>query len=139
MQRTAQIMEESRRFQETAARTAAMMDELSSMQIVGKSKAGASGGRGLGGDGRRGGVTATCDGQQRPLGVEVDPKYLFSSTSDSPGILSVEELNAAISDAVAHAHGQSRAAMEEKMKVLYAQLGMPREPPLNSGKDNTKK
>lgn len=140
MHRTAKIMEDHRRSQETAERTAAMMEELSSVQVVGKSKAGASGGIGIGGgDKRRGGVKVTFNGEQRPIGVEVDPNYLFSSSmSESQGIVSVDELNEAIIDALEDGYEQSGKLMEEKIKGLYGQLGLPREPPsLPSGQENT--
>jgi len=140
MHRTAKIMEDHRRSQETAERTAAMMEELSSIQVVGKSKAGASGSIGIGGgDRRRGGVKVTFNGEQRPIGVEVDPNYLFSSLmSESQGIVSVDELNEAIIDALEDGYEQSGKLMEEKIKGLYGQLGLPREPPsLPSGQENT--
>ena len=40
MHRTAKMMEDHRRSQEAAERTAALMDELASTQVIGKSKAG---------------------------------------------------------------------------------------------------
>eukprot|EP00571_Detonula_confervacea_P000807 CAMPEP_0172324932 /NCGR_PEP_ID=MMETSP1058-20130122/52689_1 /TAXON_ID=83371 /ORGANISM="Detonula confervacea, Strain CCMP 353" /LENGTH=239 /DNA_ID=CAMNT_0013041355 /DNA_START=280 /DNA_END=999 /DNA_ORIENTATION=+ len=131
MHRTAKMMEKSRRSQEAAERTAAMMEELSSSLVVGKSKAGASGGIGLGGaNNRRGGVKVTFNGQQRPIGVDVDPNFLFSSSmSESQGVISIEELNEAMTDAMQDAYDQSGKLMEEKIKGLYEQLGLSREPP----------
>lgn len=127
MHRTAKMMEDHRRSQEAAERTAAMMKELSSNLIVGKSKAGAGGGIGIGGgNNRRGGVKVTFDGEQRPVGVEVDPNFLFSS---SKGVIAIEELNKAIMDAMDDGYEQSGTLMEEKIKGLYVQLGLPREPP----------
>mmetsp|Transcript_8582 Transcript_8582/g.14904 ORF Transcript_8582/g.14904 Transcript_8582/m.14904 type:complete len:230 (+) Transcript_8582:190-879(+) len=139
MQRTAKMMEDHRRSQETAERTAAMMEELSSIQVVGKSKAGASGGMGIGGDNRRGGVKVTFNGEQRPIAVEVDPNFLFSSSmSESQGIISVDELNEAITDAMLDGYEQSGKLIEEKIKVLYGQLGLPRDPPtMDSAKGNS--
>lgn len=131
MHRTAKMMEKSRRSQEAAERTAAMMEELSSTLVVGKSKAGASGGIGsLGGSNyKRGGVKVTFNGQQRPVGVDVDPNFLFSSSmSESQGVISIEELNEAMADAMQDAYDQSGKLMEEKMKGLYEQLGLSREP-----------
>ena len=92
------------------------MEEFSSIQVVGKSKAGASGGIGIGGgDKRRGGVKVTFNGEQRPIGVEVDPNYLFSSSmSESQGIVSVDELNEAIIDALEDGYKQGGKLMEEK-------------------------
>mmetsp|Transcript_3681 Transcript_3681/g.7707 ORF Transcript_3681/g.7707 Transcript_3681/m.7707 type:complete len:238 (+) Transcript_3681:199-912(+) len=132
MHRTAEMMEDHRRSREAAERTAAAMDELSSALIVGKSKAGASGGINIG-DGRRGGVRVTFTGERRPIGVEVDPNFLFS---ESRGVISVEELNEAMTDAIEDGYARSGRVMEEKMKGLYEQLGLSREPPpLPSGED----
>ncbi|KAL7534618.1 hypothetical protein ACHAXR_006000 [Thalassiosira sp. AJA248-18] len=139
MHRTAKMMEDHRRSQEAAERTAAMMDELSSVRVVGKSKAGASGGIGIGGDSRRGGVKVTFNGQQRPVGVEVDPNFLFSSSmSESQGVLSIEELNEAIADAMENGYEQSGSIMQDKIKSLYSQLGLPREPPSLPSEQDTK-
>ncbi|KAL7527179.1 hypothetical protein ACHAWF_002067 [Thalassiosira exigua] len=128
MQRTAKMMEDHRRSQEAAERTAIMMDELSSVVVVGRSKAGASGGIAIGGENRRGGVKVSFNGKQQPIGVEVDPNFLFSSSnSESRGVISIEELNGAIYDAIQDGYQQSGLLMEEKMKGLYSQLGLPRE------------
>lgn len=131
MHRTAKMMEDHRRSKEAAERTAVMMDELSSMLVVGKSKAGAKSGGGIGGLGgdRKGGVKVTFNGQQRPINVEVDPNFLFSSSmAESQGVMSIEELNEAITDAMQDGYEQSGKLMEEKIKGLYGQLGLPREP-----------
>lgn len=138
-QRTARLMEDHRRAQEASERTSAMMEELSSTLVVGKSKAGASGGIGMGD--RRGGVKVTFNGHQRPVGVEVDPKFLFSpSGPESQGVVSVEELNEAITDAMLDGYQKSGQLMEEKMKGLYEHLGLPRDPvPLPSEEDDKSK
>eukprot|EP00578_Thalassiosira_sp_NH16_P019732 CAMPEP_0181095496 /NCGR_PEP_ID=MMETSP1071-20121207/10546_1 /TAXON_ID=35127 /ORGANISM="Thalassiosira sp., Strain NH16" /LENGTH=224 /DNA_ID=CAMNT_0023177873 /DNA_START=64 /DNA_END=738 /DNA_ORIENTATION=+ len=125
MHRTAKMMEDHRRSQEAGERTAAIMEELASGLVVGKSKAGASGGLGLG-DGRKGGVRVTFNGQQRPVGCEVDANFLFM---ESRGIVSIEELNEAITDAMQDGYDQSSKLMGEKIKGLYEQLGLSREPP----------
>jgi len=127
MHRTAKMMEDHRRSQEAAERTAALMDELSSTQVIGKSKAGVgSGGIGSIGENRRGGVKATYDGKQQPLGIEVDPNFLFMSESEE-GVISMDDLNDAITDAVQTGYELSTKLMEEKIKGLYEQLGLSRE------------
>jgi len=127
MHRTAKMMEDHRRSQEAAERTAALMDELSSTQVIGKSKAGVGGG-GIGsiGENRRGGVKATYDGKQQPLNIEVDPNFLFMSESEE-GVISMDDLNDAITDAVQNGYELSTKLMEEKIKGLYEQLGLSRE------------
>ena len=127
MHRTAKMMEDHRRSQEAAERTAALMDELSSTQVIGKSKAGVgSGGIGGIGENRRGGVKATYDGKQQPLGIEVDPNFLFMSESEE-GVISMDDLNDAITDAVQNGYELSTKLMEDKIKGLYEQLGLSRE------------
>ena len=127
MHRTAKMMEDHRRSREAAERTAALMDELSSTQVIGKSKAGVgSGGIGGIGDNRRGGVKATYDGKQQPISVEVDPNFLFMSESEE-GVISMDDLNDAITDAVQNGYELSTKLMEEKIKGLYEQLGLSRE------------
>lgn len=120
MHRTVKMMENHRRSQQAAERTATIMEELSNSVVTGKSKAG-SGTMGLGGSG----VKVTFDGTSKPISVEVDPKFLFSSSES--GVISVEDLNAAITEAMLDGYEQSGKLMEEKMKALYEQLGLPKE------------
>eukprot|EP00569_Conticribra_weissflogii_P005283 CAMPEP_0171330710 /NCGR_PEP_ID=MMETSP0878-20121228/2203_1 /TAXON_ID=67004 /ORGANISM="Thalassiosira weissflogii, Strain CCMP1336" /LENGTH=184 /DNA_ID=CAMNT_0011831081 /DNA_START=284 /DNA_END=838 /DNA_ORIENTATION=- len=143
MQRTAKMMQNHRRSQEASERTMAIMEELSSTLVVGKSKAGVGAMGGIAGiagvasgDQRKGGVQVTFDGQRRPVSVAVDPNFLFStsSTGESEGVVSIEELNAAITDALLHGYELSGKVMEEKMTGLYEQLGLPREPQSLSSK-----
>ena len=124
MHRTAKMMEDHRRSQEVSERTAAIMEELTSSQVVGKSKAGVGGGIGIG-DGRKGGVKATFNGKQQPLDVVVDPKFLFNGAE---GVISIDELNEAISDALQNGYELSTKLMEEQIKGLYEQLGLSKEP-----------
>ncbi|KAL3767195.1 hypothetical protein ACHAWU_003286 [Discostella pseudostelligera] len=164
MHRAVKMMEEHRRSQEAAERTSAIMDELASMTVVGRSKAGptSSGGGGGGilgfGDddakNRGGGVKVTFNGQQRPISVNVDSKFLsslmilsasatlpttssstksssssssFTTTSSTATITSAtEELNQAILDAMQDGYEKSGKLMEEKLKGLYDQLGLPK-------------
>ncbi|KAL7473279.1 hypothetical protein ACHAXS_013722 [Conticribra weissflogii] len=144
MQRTAKMMQNHRRSQEASERTMAIMEELSSTLVVGKSKAGAGSTGGIAGiaglasgDQRKGGVQVTFDGQRRPVSVAVDPNFLFStssSTGESEGVISIEDLNAAITDAMLHGYELSGKVMEEKMTGLYEQLGLPKDPPSLSNK-----
>ena len=120
MHRTVEMMENHRRSQEAAERTTTIMDELSNTVVTGKSKAGI-GAIGLGGSG----VKVNFDGTSRPISVEVDPKFLFSSSES--GVISIEELNAALTEAMLDGYEQSGKLMEEKMKALYEQLGLPKE------------
>ena len=117
MYRTVSMMENHRRSQEAAERTATIMDDLSNSVVTGKSKAG-SGAMGLGGSG----VKVTFDGTTRPVSVEVDPKFLMES-----GVISVEILNNAITEAMLDGYEQSAKLMGEKMQSLYEQLGLPKE------------
>ena len=159
MNRAVKMMEEHRRSQEAADRTSAIMEELASITVVGRSKAGtSSGGGGIGilgfGDedakNRGGGVKVIFNGQQRPVSVNVDSKYLSSlmmmsasaspsSTKSSPSSTTTttsttvttttsatEELNQAIIDAMQDGYEKSGKIMEEKLKVLYDQLGLPK-------------
>jgi len=123
------MMEDHKRSEEVAERTASMMEELSSILVIGKSKAGKGGGLRIG-DKRGGGVKVTFNGEQRPIAVEVDPNFLFSSTPQnvSEGVITIEELNGAILEAMEDGYEQSGKLMEEKIKGLYGQLGLPREP-----------
>ena len=83
-------------------------------------------GGGIGiGDGRKGGVKATFNGKQQPLDVVVDPKFLFNGAE---GVISIDELNEAISDAVQNGYELSTKLMEEQIKGLYEQLGLSKEP-----------
>ena len=138
MHRTAKMMEDHKRSQEAAEFTAATMEELAAVLVVGKSKTGAGGGGiSLGGDNRRGGVKATFNGQQQLISAEVDPNFLFSSSqSESQGVISIGELNEAITSAMQDGYEKSGKLMEEKIKGLYSQLGLPREP---AEKDDQKK
>ncbi|KAL3795110.1 hypothetical protein ACHAWO_009273 [Cyclotella atomus] len=120
MHRTVKMMENHRRSQDAAERTASIMEELANTVLTGKSKAG-YGAMGLGGSG----VKVTFDGTSRPINVEVDPKFLFSSSES--GVISVEDLNTAITEAMVDGYEQCSKLMEEKMKLLYEQLGLPKE------------
>jgi DNA-binding protein YbaB len=118
MHRTVKMMENHRRSQEAAERTSSIMEELSNTVVTGRS-------RGFGAMGLGSGVKVTYDGTSRPINVEVDPKFLFGSSES--GVISVEDLNTAITEAMVDGYMQSCRVMEEKMKGLYEQLGLPKE------------
>ena len=128
MQRTAKMMEDHRRSQEASERTSAMMEELASTFVVGESKQGPNR--------KKGGVKVPFNGQRRPVSVEVDPKFLVSSSS---GVISTSELNDAITEAMQNAFDLSGLLLEKRMTQLYEQLGLPREPlSLDSKRDDQK-
>jgi DNA-binding protein YbaB len=118
MHRTVKMMENHRRSQEAAERTSSIMEELANTVVTGRS-------RGFGAMGLGSGVKVTYDGTSRPINVEVDPKFLFGSAES--GVISVEDLNTAITEAMLDGYMQSCRVMEEKMKGLYEQLGLPKE------------
>ena len=74
------------------------------------------------------------DGQQRPVSVKIDASYFevmlpssggggASSTDDAS--LFAEELSSAITAAMQRAHAKSVESIDEKMKSLYNELGIP--------------
>ena len=90
-----------------------------------------------GGEGaRRGGVRVTFNGLRRPVAVDVDPRFLFSSSSlpnvngggVDGGVISAEELNDAIADAMRDGYERSGRIMDDRLKGLYEQLGLSRDP-----------
>jgi DNA-binding YbaB/EbfC family protein len=95
-------MESFKKAQEVGKRTASVLQELSSMTVEGTAGGGS--------------VRVFVDGKQRPMGVEIDEKYLSDVKS--------EDLNAAITSAMQEAHKKSSNKMEEKMQALYSELGL---------------
>jgi DNA-binding protein YbaB len=94
-------------------------------------------------DGR---VRVVLDGQQRPVSVKIDPSYFevmlpasatvataagggeaggASSSSTDDASLFAEELSSAITAAMQRAHAKSVESIDEKMKSLYNELGIP--------------
>lgn len=137
MYQVARTIDDHRRSQEISERTALIMDELSSTLVVGRSKAGPKN-SGLLSNERKGGVKVTFNGHQRPLSVDVDPRFLFSSSSSSSssnnghrsdgGIVSTDELNDAIADAMCDGYERSGKVMDDKLRGLYEQLGLSKDP-----------
>lgn len=64
-------------------------------------------------------VKVTFNGQQRPMGVQIDDGY-FQSLGRKTG---AGELNKALTEAMREAHTKSSQKMEEKLKALYSDLG----------------
>ena len=87
-------------------RTSAILQDLSNILVEGSAA-----------DGK---VKVTCNGQQRPLGVQIDEAYFQSLQNNKEGS---EELSAALTKAMQEAHYKSTERMEEKMKSFYADLG----------------
>ena len=101
---TASMMENFKQSQDLGKRTSALVQDLSSSTIEGTAA-----------DGK---VRVFVDGQQRPIGVDIDPDYISN-------ISSVEDLNEAITLAMQEANSKSMQQMQEKMSNLYTDLGIP--------------
>mmetsp|Transcript_13586 Transcript_13586/g.29513 ORF Transcript_13586/g.29513 Transcript_13586/m.29513 type:complete len:217 (+) Transcript_13586:121-771(+) len=105
MGKTATTLESFKASQEVGKRTAQLTADLTSMSI-----------EGVAADGR---IKAYMDGQQRPTGIRIDEALL------EKGGFGAEELNDAITKALADAYTKSLEAQEEKMGALYSDLGLP--------------
>jgi hypothetical protein len=152
------MMEECRRSQEATERASAVMDKLLGMLVMGRSVASLSGG---GGDpGNCGGWPNEGRGQgyvQRPSAprggqgqfeVLVPPiahvaiqcrRWRWGCCARlagcGGGVISAEELNNAIADEMRDGYKRSGRVMEDKLRRLYKQLGLSRDPaPLPSNK-----
>jgi DNA-binding protein YbaB len=73
---------------------------------------------GIAADGK---VKVTFNGQQIPIGVEVDESYLNDMVSER-GKDGVDELCLALTNAMQEAHYKSGIKVEEKMKSVYSDL-----------------
>lgn len=100
---TASMIENFKQSQDLGKRTAALVQDLSTSTIEGSAA-----------DGK---VRVFVDGQQRPVGVDIDAKYIRN-------IASVEDLNEAITLAMQDANSKSLQQMQDKMSSLYADLGI---------------
>jgi len=100
----ANVMEGLKRSQRVGERAEKVLQELSSTIV-----------QGTGADGN---VKVTYNGQQIPVGVQVDETYLkeVASKSSKEG---VEELCLALITAMQDAHYKSGTKLEEKMKSFY--------------------
>ena len=103
MGNTASMMENFKKNQEIGKRTASILDELSTTRISG-----------LGANGK---VKVFVDGQQRPSGIEIEDGYLNNVNG--------EDLVDSITEAMQDAHFRSLKIMNEKIQVLYSDLGLP--------------
>ena len=149
MYQAARTIDENKRSQEISERTTLIMDELSSTLVVGRSKAGPKN-SGILSNERKGGVKVTFNGHQRPISVDVDPRFLFSTSNSNNnnnngdridgGIVSIDELNDAITDAMCDGYERSGKVMDDKLRGLYEQLGLSKDPiPMPSFAQDEKK
>lgn len=86
-------------------RTNAVLQDLSNTIVEGTSA-----------DGK---VKVTYNGQQQPVGVQIDEGY-FQSLGRKSG---AGELSIAMTEAMQEAHSKSASKIEEKVKSLYSDLG----------------
>ena len=103
----ANIMENFKTSQRIGERTGTALQELSYTFVDG-----------MAADGK---VKVTFNGQQIPIGVEVDETYLEDIVSGG-GKEGVDELCLALITAMQDAHYKSGIKVEEKMKSLYSDL-----------------
>ena len=75
------------------------------------------GGTTVEGNAAQGKVRVFFDGQQRPKRVQIDEAYVR--------VVDIDDLNSALAVAMQDAYKKSREKMEEKMKELYGELGLP--------------
>lgn len=102
------VMDAMNRFktsQRVTERTSVVIQELAGITVEGTSA-----------DGK---VKVMYNGQQRPIGVQIDEAY-FQSLGRKSG---ARELNVALTEAMKQAHEKSAAKMEDKLKSLYSDLG----------------
>jgi DNA-binding protein YbaB len=94
--------------QRVGERTNAVLQDLSNVLVEGSAA-----------DGK---VKITYNGQQVPMGVQIEDTY-FQSLKGR-GKDGAEELGIALTQAMQEAHSKSAAKMEEKLKSLYSDLGL---------------
>ena len=100
---TATTMENFKQSQELGKKTSSLIQELSSIQIEGVAA--------------KGKIKVLVDGQQQPIGVEIDEDYFKGVNSG--------EFSEALLIAMQDAHKKSLDVMQEKMQSLYGSLGLP--------------
>jgi DNA-binding YbaB/EbfC family protein len=103
-------MEAFKKSQQVGTLTANLVQELSTMNVEGNAA-----------DNK---IRIFFDGQQRPKRVQIDESYLRT--------VHVDDLNAALAIAMQDAYQKSREKMQEKLKDLYEELGLP---PATSSRD----
>jgi len=95
-------MDDLKRVQDVGKLTATLLEELDRLVIEGSAA--------------NGKVKVLFDGQQRPKGVDLDDAFLASADTD--------DIQSAVTKAMKDAHAKSLEKMEEKVKALYAELGL---------------
>ena len=100
---TATTMENFKQSQELGKKTSSLIQELTSIQVEGVAA--------------KGKIKVFVDGQQQPIGVEIDEEY-FKETG-------VDDFSEMILVAMQDAHKKSLDVMQEKMQGLYGSLGLP--------------
>jgi len=107
MATTVNAMKNFKKSQEIGRRTNAILQDLASSTI-----------EGIGAEGK---VKVFLNGQQEPIGVEVDADYLAAQVDRG----NTEELNEALTGAMRDAWGKSLGIMQDKMQSLYSELDLP--------------
>ena len=105
---TSRVIESFKTSQRIGEQSGAALQELSATFVEGTS-----------GDGN---VKVTFNGQQMPVGVEIDETY-WKSIASEEGKDGVDKLCAALTDAMQSAHYLSGIQLEEKMQSVYSDLG----------------
>ncbi len=100
---TATTMENFKQSQELGKKTSSLIQELTSIQVEGVAA--------------KGKIKVFVDGQQQPIGVEIDEEYFKEA--------GVEDFSEMILVAMQDAHKKSLDVMQEKMQGLYGSLGLP--------------
>jgi len=100
---TATTMENFKQSQELGKKTNTLLQDLSSTTVEGSAA--------------KGKIKVTVDGQQRPMGVEIDDDYFDTCR--------VEDLTEALAVAMQDAHEKSTKIMQDRMTGLYVELGLP--------------
>lgn len=100
---TATTMENFKQSQELGRKTSALLAELSSTTVEGL----AAGGK----------IKVLVDGQQKPMGVEIDDDYFET--------VAVEDLTEKLATAMQDAHDKSTKLMQDRMESLYSDIGLP--------------
>ncbi len=100
---TATTMENFKQSQELGRKTSALLAELSSTTVEGS----AAGGK----------IKVLVDGQQKPMGVEIDDEYFET--------VAVEDLTEKLATAMQDAHDKSTKLMQDRMESLYSDIGLP--------------
>lgn len=103
---TAFMMEKFKKAQIVGRKTEMVAQELSKLKVDGVSS--------------NGNVRVYVDGQQRPIGVDIDETFLASLVLDPT---SASDLSNAVTEAMQNAHDKSKALMKDKMQNIFSELG----------------